>query len=346
MGYILFLAVFNFIIYKEDVSLQEEADLKRLEALKLQRQKRIAARASSGAGGSTTPIQQQKKLPTKLSPISNRGSKFSDVEPGSSSPLQRSKVRTSLGSNGSNKASVSKTTRSAEGSLLPGNRLSRSVSSLPEQKKESIISTPESKTSMARVRRLSEPKTVGQHSATITKGRTSESVTKQKSGGPDSKKISAIINLDKSKAASLPELKIRTPKGPADVIQNKSVGRESPNLDEAKPSVTSEHSEPYVGNTELSNPAEADDNQIVEKTVVMLEYDKPSVPIAHASGDNGVQNSQFHNHGKIEEPEVVSAFVSMRAPPSPNDGRDILPAQKQEQSTPHEVVFSVKDFFI
>lgn len=342
MGNILLLAVFNFIIYKEDVSLQEEADLKRLEALKLQRQKRIAARASSGAGGSTTPIQQQKKLPTKLSPISNRGSKFSDVEPGSSSPLQRSKVRTSLGSNGPNKASVSKTTRSAEGSLLPGNRLSRSVSSLPEQKKESIISTPESKTSMARVRRLSEPKTVGQHSATITKGRTSESVTKQKSGGPDSKKISAIINLDKSKAASLPELKIRTPKGPADVIQNKSVGRESPNLNEAKPSVTSEHSEPYLGNTELSNPAEADDNQIVEKTVVMLEYDKPSVPIAHASGDNnGVQNPQFHNHGKIEEPEVVSAFVSMRAPPSPNDGRDILPAQKQEQSTPHEVVFSV-----
>lgn len=315
---------------------KEEADLKRLEALKLQRQKRIAARASSGAGGSTTPIQQQKKLPMKLSPISNRGSKFSDVEPGSSSPLQRSKLRTSLGPNGSNKASISKTTRSAEGSLLPGNRLSRSVSSLPEQKKESSISTPESKTSMARIRRLSEPKTVGQHSGTITKGRSSESVTKQKSGGPDSKKISAIINLDKSKAASLPELKIRTPRGPSDVVQDESVGRKSPELQEAKPSVTSEHSEPHLGNAKLSNPTDADDNQIVEKTVVMLEYDKPSVPTVHASGDNGVQNSQFHNHGKVEEHEAVSVFVSMRAPPSPNDGRDILPAQKQEQSTSHE----------
>ncbi|KAL7177502.1 hypothetical protein ACSBR2_030790 [Camellia fascicularis] len=137
---------------------KEEEDRKRLEALKMEREKRIAAKGSSTAQLASSQ-KTRKQLPTKLALSSVKGTKFSDSEPGSSSPLQRSKIRTaSTGSSESHKAS--KSNKSSNGSHLPGNRSTRSVSSLPEPRKENSDVTPDPKVPMARIQRLPEPKTV------------------------------------------------------------------------------------------------------------------------------------------------------------------------------------------
>ncbi|CAL5381744.1 unnamed protein product [Camellia sinensis] len=86
-------------------------------------------------------------MPTKLALSSVKGIKFSDSEPGSSSPLQRSKIRiASTGSSESHKAS--KSNKSSNGSHFPGNRSTRSVSSLPEPRKENSDVTPDPKVPM------------------------------------------------------------------------------------------------------------------------------------------------------------------------------------------------------
>ncbi|KAL2463572.1 COP1-interacting protein-related [Forsythia ovata] len=288
---------------------KEEAELKRLEALKLERQKRIASRGSSTSAKSSVPSPQTKKLPTKLSPITNRGSKFSDSEPGSSSPLQRSKVRTSVGSSELQKAF--KAGKVSEGSQLAGNRLSRSVSSLSEPKRESNGVTLDSKASMARIRRLSEPKTIGSHPVTSMKVRSAEAVSKRKpSVGTERNKISAIINLDNSKAATRP-LKIKTEKAPINIGQS-----------------------------------DVDDNPIIEKTIVMLEYEKPSIPSLRSSeGKPRVRDQRLDDHDKGEKSDVMSELTAMRVPTLPMDGVDTnsLPNRPQKQSDSNSVMISNKE---
>ncbi|CAK9165749.1 unnamed protein product [Ilex paraguariensis] len=326
--------------YKSDLQKmkkeKEEEDLKRIEALKMERQKRIAARGSSTSAQSQLPSLQSRKLPTKLSTVNHKGSKFSDSEPGSSSPLQRSKIKTaSIGSNDFHKAS--KASRSSDGSHLAGNKLSRSASSLSEPKKESSGATPDSKASMVRIRRLSEPKTIGSHIATSVKVRSSNQITKPKvSDGPESKKISAIMNLDRSKAATLPELKIRTSKGPSNVVQNKSAAK----VNGGMASVTSDSAERNKNNNKVSHQSDVDDNPIIEKTVVMLECEKPSILAAQALEEKmGSLEGHYDNHDMGEKIEVAPEYAAIRAPPLPMDGggREFKPSQLQGEASSCEV---------
>uniref|UniRef100_A0A5B7B089 COP1-interacting protein 7 n=1 Tax=Davidia involucrata TaxID=16924 RepID=A0A5B7B089_DAVIN len=318
---------------------KEEEQLKRLEALKIERQKRIAARGGSTSAQSPLPsLQTRKQMPTKVSPSSHKGSKFNDSEPGLSSPLQRSKIRaTSLGSSDPQKAS--KASKSSNGSHLTGNRLSRSVSSLPEPKKESSEVTPDSKASMARIRRLSEPKTISSHPVTSVKTRSAEPVSKP--DGPESNKISAIMKLDRIKAASLPELKIRTSKGALDVGQKKSVAKEmTQKVNGSKSPVTSETAELNRENDKISHQSDVDDNPVVEKTVVMLECEKPSIPVVHASEEKmGVRKGHYDNHDIGVKIEVVSECAAIHAPASPLHGVDREPIQSRlpEQPSSYEV---------
>ncbi|KAL9161860.1 hypothetical protein ABFS82_07G049000 [Erythranthe guttata] len=234
---------------------QEEADAKRLEALKLERQKRIAARGSSNSVKPSVLSPQTKQIPAKLSPATNRSSKFSDSEPGSSSPLQRSKIRTSLGSTEPLKAS--KASKLSEGSHMAGDRLTRSSSSLSEIKIERNVRKPDSKASTVQTRRLSEPKVVKNPLVSSVKTRSAEAGPRRKLyEGPEMNKISAIINLDRIKAATLPELKIKVSKSHENAGENTS----------------SAVNDQKIG---------ADENPVVEKNVVMLEYENPSPPILH-----------------------------------------------------------------
>ncbi|XP_015887871.3 COP1-interacting protein 7 isoform X2 [Ziziphus jujuba] len=308
---------------------REEEEIKRLEALKMERQKRIAARGSSISAQSSQSSQlTRKQIPTKTPPSSHKGSKFSDSEPGSTSPLQRYPVRAaSLGPNDLQKTKHSKL---KTGSQSAGNRLSQSVSSLSEAKKENAGDT---KASMARIRRLSEPKMNSSHHVSSVKQRSAESVSKTKvSDGPEIKKISAIVNYDRTKAATLPELKIRTSKGP-DTVQSKSTAKETSQKGTGnKSSVTSEGGEPSKNGEKFSAHSDVDDNPIIEKTVVMLEREKPSIPVIHASEENSsIQKGKFDNLKTSDKTVTVSDYAAIRAPVSPlsMDTADEEPTEHQ-----------------
>ncbi|VVA16109.1 PREDICTED: COP1-interacting [Prunus dulcis] len=289
---------------------KEEEEMKRLEALKIQRQKRIAARGGGIPAQSPLPSQQTRKQGlTKLSPSTHKGSKFSDSDPGSSSPLQRVPIKTpSMGSADSHK--TSKSSKLNSGIHSAGNRLSRSASSLPE-KNDNVGVTSDAKPSMARIRRLSEPKVTNSHHVSSVKPRSMVTVSKPKvSDGPESKKISAIVNYDKSKAATLPELKIRTSKGP-DVDQSTSTTRGTTQKDNSLKS-TSEGAQLKRNDDKISHHNDGDDNTVIEKTVVMLE--KPSIPIVHTS-EESLWDEKGHNIR--EKTEVVSEYAAIRAPVYP-----------------------------
>ncbi|XP_022849425.1 COP1-interacting protein 7-like isoform X2 [Olea europaea var. sylvestris] len=287
---------------------KEEAELKRLEALKLERQKRIASRGSSTSAKSSLPSPQTKKLPSKLTPITNRGSKFSDSEPGSSSPLQRSKVRTSIGSSESQKASTA---------------------------------------SMDRIRRLSEPKIISTYPVTSMKARSAEAVSKRKlSMGPERNKISAVINLNNDKAETPPEVKIKTEKAPVNIGQNKSVVKGTLQLNGVKPSAFSKNAELNVKECSIAHRNNIDDNPIIEKTIVMLEHEKPSIPALHSSGGKmSIRDQRLDDHDRGENSDIMSELTSICAPTLPMDGVDInsLPNQPQKQSDSNSVKINNKE---
>ncbi|XP_044487155.1 COP1-interacting protein 7-like [Mangifera indica] len=319
---------------------KEEEELKRLEALKIERQKRIAARGSSIPVQSPLPSQQtQKQLPTKLSPSTHRGSKFSDSEPGPSSPLQRFPVKTSLGSSDSLKASKARTSL---GSHSGGNRLTRSVSSLPEPKKVNTAVTPDTKVSMARLRRLSEPKLISSPYVSSVKPRSAEPSSKPKSSnGPESKKISAIVNYDKSKAASLPELKVRKSKE-TDVTHDKSAAKESTQkVNGTKSSTASEGTEMKRNKDKNSRHSVGDDNLIIEKTVVMLECEKPPAPVHKREENKEFKKGLCDDNKVVENNKVVSDYAAIRALVSPltihGANKEPIQHQLQGKTGSHEV---------
>lgn len=327
---------------------KEEEQIKRLEALKIQRQKRIAARSSSNHAQSPLPSQQSKRqLPTKLSSSSHKGSKFSDSEPGSMSPLQRFPTKTaSLGSGDSQKPSKLRSTNSSNSFA---NGLSRSVSSLPEPKKEGNGITTESKASMARIRRLSEPRMSSIHRDSAMKMQKAEPLSKfKKTDGPESKKVSAIMNLDRTKAATLPELKVRTSKEPSDVIHNEPGAREmTQKLNGSKSSLTFEDSEWKRNNNKISHQSDGEDSPVIEKTVVMLECEKPSSPIVLALAEKVGNSFAMDNHKRRETAEVVSEYIGIHAPASSLtvDGVDREPTEchLQDQHSYKVKTISAKD---
>ncbi|KAK7393713.1 hypothetical protein VNO78_22277 [Psophocarpus tetragonolobus] len=295
---------------------KEEEEIKRLDALKMERQKRIAARSNSIATKSSPPPQHTKKqIPTKLSPSSYKGSKFSDSEPGSTSPFQRFPIRIpSVGSHDSSKAP--KTSRLNTGSHSATNKLSRSAPSLPESKREMRDVTTDTKASMARLRRLSEPKisTIRHTSSLSVKSRGARTTLVTKAANEtDIRKISAMVNHDKSKTATLPELKTRTAKA-GDIIQNKSSIKErTQKLNVKKSSMKSE------GTMLKKNEVDEDNNPIVEKTVVMFECEKSWVP--NINDDNSKEKTeipkrQYDNDKIMKKTETMPSYDAVRAPVS------------------------------
>ncbi|CAA7045466.1 unnamed protein product [Microthlaspi erraticum] len=259
---------------------KEEEERKRIEALKIARQKRIASKSNSAVGQSQLPAQQtRKKVVNKFSPGAPRASKFSDTEPGSLSPLLRLPIRSaSLGSNDPQrfpkngklstvKSTGSRLTRSISPlppskreSIAAGNRITRSISPLPLSKRETRVSLDSQNKSVSRTRRLSEPK-MGNSSATSSSARSQRTIASRKvSDAPEIKKLSAIVNYDIAKIASLPELKIKPAKGPTNVLV-KGVEKLKSSASETEAS----------GNKKTSLcHNDVDETPVIEKTVVMV----------------------------------------------------------------------------
>lgn len=288
------------------------------------------------------PIKKQ--LPAKLSPSAHKSSKFSDSEPGPSSPLQIFPRRAaSLGSIESQK--VSKPSKLNTGSQSGGNRINnRSISSLPEPKKDNNSATPDAKVSMARIRRLSEPK-IGssQRHSSSAKPRSAESMSKSKaSNRSESKKISAIVSHDKDKAASLPELKIRKTKEP-EVTPSKSTAIDST---QKASGVKSSIASVGPGQKEKNVPHhnDVDDNPVVEKTVVLLE-EKPSVSTAHHREKSMEVQKGVSDSMNTKQKNEVSDYVAIRAPVSPV-GVDKKPIEHQTQKEPTVYEVGKTDSFL
>ncbi|CAD5196475.1 unnamed protein product [Musa acuminata subsp. malaccensis] len=252
---------------------REEEELKRLEALKRQRQKSIAARSSSSATRmAVTPQQTKARVAAKPLPSPYKGSKFSDSEP-VSSPFHKLPIRTSsIGSSVPQKATKS--------SKLNGSNhgLSRSLSSLPEIKRESKGLTPEAKADNLRPRRLSDPRGSYTQRGSSVKSVASAQVPKRNIPDESREKITAIMQLDKSKSATLPEIRINSPKTSSDRVKKESVSKDllqrvtGRNSSQASDSIN----ENLTGNKPPSN---SNENPVIEKTVVMLENNVVTAPV-------------------------------------------------------------------
>ncbi|XP_058101569.1 COP1-interacting protein 7-like isoform X2 [Magnolia sinica] len=315
---------------------QEEEEVKRLEALKRERQKRIAARGGSNPAQSPLPSQQTgTQLPTKRTTGSNKGPKSSD----SSSPIQKLSTRTAVGSGGSQK--TTRPSSRLNGVHPAGSGLTQSMSSLTELKHDNDSHMPkdsEPKAASIRTRRLSDPKGSSGHQVSLKSGG-SDKVPKPKvSGEPESKKISSITSLDRTKSATLPEMKIRTPRSNLD--QNNSTTRGTVQKSNVSgSSVTSESIKLKKSNEKTSH--QLDDNSVIEKTVVMLEDEMPAIPIVQASEEKIEIERGSYGDDTEEKTEVVAEYAAIGAPPSPivigEVGQDPSKFQLDKQPKSNEV---------
>ncbi|WJX17152.1 hypothetical protein P8452_07094 [Trifolium repens] len=292
---------------------KEEEDIKRLEALKKERQKRIAARSSSVTKlttKSTMPSHQTKKqFQTNILPTVHKGSKFSDSEPRSSLPFQRFPIRAAAG--GSNESSkASKTSRLNTGSSHSvTSKLRRSMPLLPERKHEKGDGANNTKASITRSRRFSEPKMSSIRPNSLVKPRSSRTTSRTKAvDETERKKISAIVNYDKDKIATLPELKIRITK------------EKTQNLNDDKPSMNSEGALQKKTETGISSTDDGNENPIIDKTVVMLECEKKPCSLdindEKSRGKTVIAKRQDDRDRAMEKTETVSSCVTVCAPAS------------------------------
>ncbi|KAJ1292586.1 hypothetical protein BS78_01G001300 [Paspalum vaginatum] len=299
----------NLRAYKADLQKakkeQEEEQIKRLERLKLERQKRIAAR-SSPSNVSTTPHQPKVKPSPKVSPSTYKSSKFSDAEPASSSPLRKLPAKTTPGTGPLKTAKASKLNYNAD-------TVSKSTSSLTDMRKEK---SGRAESSSERLRKLAEPKTNGSTDHPNSKS-ASVDHPRRRSMPQDTqkKKISAIMQLDQSKSAALPELKVKFQQAPA-VVKNVVAAKEKKEVAAGARAPTTETAGVMKTNGSISRVNSCDDSLVVEKTVVILENEVVSTPpIIMHSGRNAAKETSSDDRTEKPNPEVE--YTSIRAPPSP-----------------------------
>lgn len=292
----------NLRIYKADLQKakkeQEEEQIKRLERLKLERQKRIAARSSTS--NAPTPQQPRVKPSPKVSPSTYKSSKLSDTELASSSPLRKFPIKTTPGTDPE---------KTAKSSKLNDNTNAVSKPTLTDMKERSG----RTESSNERLRKLAEPKTNSSTGHTLNSKSASVDRPRRKSMPQDSqtKKISAIMQLDQSKSATLPELKVKYSQAPA-VVKNAVASRERKEVSAGAKSLrTTETASVKETNGNISRMNSSDDNVVVEKTVVMLEDE---AVILH-SGRNAAKETCSDD--RTEKPSPESEYIAIRAPLSP-----------------------------
>ncbi|THU56736.1 hypothetical protein C4D60_Mb11t20340 [Musa balbisiana] len=284
---------------------REEEERKRLEALKIERQKRIAARSNSAAAKSpSTPQHTKTRSATNPSPSPYRGSKFSDAEP-VSSPLRKLPIRNS--SNGSNDAQKATQSSRVNGS---NHGLTRSASSLPEVRKGSNGLMPEAKTDSIQMKRLSDPESSNTHCASSVRSVTTDQVPKRGIPDDSQKKITAIMQLDKSKSATLPELRIKTPKMSSERVEKETTSKDT--LQKGIGSKASQVSDSINRKSTKEKPSSSSDkNPVIEKTVVCLKNNVVTAPVVRESDDMIDTKERSHGDG------LGTGYAAIHAPPSP-----------------------------
>ncbi|CAN6479517.1 unnamed protein product [Victoria cruziana] len=313
---------------------QEDEQIKRLEALKRERQKRIAARSSSVQSPSTSQLSKVRQS-TKVSPGLLKSSKFTDSEASSPSPVPKIGARS--GSVGSISSVKILKRSSPNATRAVGNGLIRSASSVPEFKKANAASSSDAKATISRLRRLSEPKSFSNR---LSDGKST--LKKRESNGSKSR-ISPMKRLERAKPSATAILK-----NARSSLESDGRGKKiSPvtKLDRMKPSAaasfkaTSSPSlrpsqnkveESVVGSSEnqvsLSSSVERKTNDhgmclnninetmIIDKSVLTIEQE---VSTSHVSRESKELRSGSHNGNVVEEKvKVVSDYAAVLVPPS------------------------------
>uniref|UniRef100_A0A0E0KLX3 COP1-interacting protein 7 n=1 Tax=Oryza punctata TaxID=4537 RepID=A0A0E0KLX3_ORYPU len=304
----------NLRAYKADLQKakkeQEEEQIKRLERLKQERQKRIAARSST-SNSISTPQQAKVKPSLKTSPSTYKSTKFSDAEPGSFSPLRKLPARTTAESDHQKTGKASKLSDSGT------NAVSKSISSLAVMKKEK---NGRNELSSERLKKLAEHKSNALTDRPSNSKSASMDHSRRKSMPEDTqtKKISAIMQLDQRKSATLPELKVKSPRAPSISVKNKTIAKEMRDLEpEGKsPPTSSEVTDGKKADVEVPRISNSDDNVVVEKTVVILENEVVSTPPVILPPGRTAENETSSND-RTQKPSLELEYTAIRAPPSP-----------------------------
>ncbi|RWW65474.1 hypothetical protein BHE74_00027215 [Ensete ventricosum] len=190
----------------------------------------------------------------------------------------------------------------------------RSASSLPEVRKESNGLMPEAKTEAKtdyiRMKRLSDPKSSNTHCASSVRSVTRDQVPNR--GVPDDsqKKITAIMQLDKSKSATLPELRIKTPKMSSARVEKETTSKDT--LQKETGSKASQVSDSINRKSTKEKPSSnSDKNPVIEKAVVCLENNVVTAPVVQESDDMIDTKERSHGDG------LGTGYAAIHAPPSP-----------------------------
>ncbi|CAN6296937.1 unnamed protein product [Urochloa humidicola] len=324
----------NLRAYKADLQKakkeQEEEQIKRLERLKLERQKRIAARSSTSSA-STTPQQPKAKPSPKVSPVIYKSSKFSDAEPASSSPLRKLPAKTTPGTDPLKTAKASKLNDHNH-----TNAVSRSTSSLADIKEKSG----RAESSSERLKKLAEPKTNGLTDHPLNSKSVSMDRPWRRSMPQDTqtKKISALMQLDQSKSATLPELIVKSPQ--ASAVVEDVVVKEKKEVSHGAKAPTTETAGGKKTDGNISRMNSSDDSVVVEKTVLMLENEVVLTPpvILH-SGKNAANETSSDD--RTEKPSPELEYTAIRGAPSPlilSDSQSPVTNGPDDQRNSYEVV--------
>jgi hypothetical protein len=268
----------------------------------------------------------------KNSPSGYKSSKFSDTESAFSSPLKKLPAKTTPGTDPPKAAKASKLSDYT-------NAVSTSTSSLTELKKEK---SGRMESSSERLKKLAEPKNnlLTDHSLSSKSAKMDHSRRRSTSQDTQIKKISAIMQLDQRKSATLPELKVKSPQTPEVVMKNAAAaGEKKEGSPAAKASPTQENACGKKNDGNIVRMNRSDDSVVIEKTAVMLENEMVStLPVALHS--ERIVDKETSSDDRMEKPSLELEYTAIRAPPSPvipPEAEDLVMSGPDDQGSSYEV---------
>eukprot|EP01018_Ginkgo_biloba_P009988 Gb_08521 [translate_table: standard] len=318
----------------------EEEEKKRLEELKIQRQKRIAARRSSSPASSTSTSrsakqQQLKPGPSSKSSLSSQKARTSNsLSPGGSFPSPSVSSR-SITKSSSEIASGSRSRKSniSNNASPIGNGLSRSVPSLSELKKENDGIFPQSRAVSHASKRLSTSKRSSDQGVSSKVGKDggsskSNDATSHATPSDNSDVKKRHLPATRKSIAAVSELKGKSVKGSLDLdngLQKSAKNTSMQAIQRGKGSnlATGVGNEKSKGNTGVDVSKKHNDDVVPPAKEIPQLNEAESLTVLRP--DVSVETNKLEN-GSISDNEsgkkagIGPGYIPIRAPASTNAG--------------------------
>jgi hypothetical protein len=192
------------------------------------------------------------------------------------------------------------------------------------------------------LKKLAEPKNnlLTDHSLSSKSAKMDHSRLRSTPQDTQIKKISAIMQLDQRKSASLPELKVKSPQTPEVVMKNAAAaGEKKEGSPAAKASLTQEIDCGKKNDGNIVRMNSSDDSVVIEKTAVMLENEMASTPPVTLHSEK-ITDKETSSDDRMEKPSLELEYTTIRAPPSPvtpPEAEDLVINGPDEQGSSSEV---------